>query len=76
MSWEHTKYDAVCEACGRKGFVIRSSDDWGRFATSYEGFDNVSPDATAVGRKRADARDSSPKCACGSTAVRQGAWVK
>ncbi len=38
MSWEHHYYEATCRQCGAKGFKIRSSDDWGRSETSWEGF--------------------------------------
>ncbi len=75
MSWEHDKYEATCDHCGHKGFVTHSSDDWGRSEISYEGFQNIEPSATAVGRKRASARDHSPRCACGSTSITRGAYV-
>ena len=29
MSWEYSKYEAVCEQCGRQGLCIEGSDDWG-----------------------------------------------
>ena len=35
MSWEYTKYEAVCEACGRSGLCIEGSDDWGRSSTRW-----------------------------------------
>src|SRR5690349_858650 len=73
MSWEHEKYEAICSNCGRKGFVIQSSDDWGRFATRYEGFENLEPHPTAVARKRASSESFSPRCPCGSTSVVRGA---
>lgn len=76
MSWDSNKYEARCTACGRTGFVIRSSDDWGRSATAYVGFTNVPPNATAVGRKRADARDMSGLCECGSALIEQGRFVE
>ena len=69
MSWEHTRYAARCEACGHVGVCIRSSDDWGRSATSWEGFASKEPDNTAVGRKRVGSRDMSPACACGDTRI-------
>lgn len=75
MSWEHDKYEAQCRSCGRKGFVILSSDDWGRTAIAWEGFRNKAPDSTAVARKRASQRDSSPVCECGSTDVVRGEYV-
>jgi hypothetical protein len=76
MSWEHSKYEARCTACGKKGLVIRSSDDWGRSSTKYVGFENERPDATAVGRKRADARDNSGRCDCGSGSIDLGAFIE
>jgi len=71
MSWEHERYEVVCESCGHRGVVTESSDDWGRSARSYEGFDNVAPSTTAVGRRRSDSRQSSPLCRCGSRSVRR-----
>lgn len=72
MGWEHDRYEAVCENCGHRGVVVESSDDWGRFARRYEGFGNVEPSATAVGRRRSDARQLSPLCDCGSRSVARG----
>ena len=72
MSWDHDKYHATCQACGREGFVIESSDDWGRAAREYVGFENLAPDPTAVGRKRQDARQQSGRCACGNSSIRRG----
>ena len=69
------KYEAQCRTCGRKGFVIEASDDWGRSETTWEGFDNEPPDPTAVGRKRVDARDLTPVCQCGSKSVARGAYI-
>jgi hypothetical protein len=75
VSWDDTRYEATCQQCGRAGFVTRSSDDWGRSRTNYEGFENLPPDINDVARKRADARESRPRCSCGSTSVIQGAQV-
>jgi hypothetical protein len=72
MSWEYFTYEAFCEQCGREGFCVEGSDDWGRSSTSWGGFENLPPHPTAVARKRADARDMSPVCACGSTKIRIG----
>lgn len=72
MGWEHDRYEARCADCGRSGVVIESSDDWGRFARRYEGFDNIEPDHNAVGRMRQDRRQMDPKCACGSTKIQKG----
>ena len=72
MSWEHTRYKARCEACGREGVCIRSDDDWNRSATSWEGFNSKPPDPTAVGMKRVDARDLVGVCTCGSTQIAVG----
>lgn len=76
MSWEYSKYEAVCESCGHEGVCIRGSDDWGRSSTSWEGFQNHPPNSTAVGRKRADSRDMEPVCSCGGTSIRIGAQIK
>lgn len=51
MSWEHDHYEATCDGCGRKGVVIRSSDDWNRSRTRYVGFENVEPSPTAIGHR-------------------------
>jgi hypothetical protein len=75
MSWEHWEYEARCSKCGRRGFVIESSDDWGRTAASYEGFESIAPDPIAVGRKRVSSRDYSPRCSCGSTHIIRGPTV-
>lgn len=72
MGWEHDRYEAVWEECGHRGIVVESSDSWGRFARRYEGFGNVDPSPTAIGRRRSDARQSSPLCDCGSSAVTRG----
>jgi hypothetical protein len=72
MSWEHERYHASCAACGHEGIVIESSDDWGRSARQYEGFDNIGADLTAVGRKRQDIRQNSAQCHCGSTSIIRG----
>jgi len=61
MSWEHDHYKATCAGCGHEGECIKSSDDWNRFSTSYVGFSNDEPNATAVARKRVDSRDSKPR---------------
>lgn len=76
MSWEHLKYEAVCAKCGHNGFIIHSSDDWGRSETSYEGFENALPNNYEVGRKRVGPRDMQPRCKCGSTDIRQGELIK
>jgi hypothetical protein len=72
MSWDHERYAATCADCGKTGIVIESSDDWGREARRYEGFENVEPHATAVGRKRQDARQMNAKCSCGSSNILVG----
>ena len=76
MSWEHIKYKATCDGCGHEGVRIDSSDDWGGSKTAWEGFNNVAPDTTAVGRKRAGAGDMRPKCPnCGGTAISRGDYL-
>jgi hypothetical protein len=72
MGWEHDHYHATCAVCGRTGTVVVSSDDWGRNARRYEGFDNVDPSSTEVGRARQDRREMNGRCACGSTKITQG----
>lgn len=73
MSWEYDRYTATCLGCGHIGVVIVGSDDWGRFSTDYEGFDTTPPSPTAVGRKRADARQSVARCRCGGSSIERGA---
>lgn len=71
MGWDHTKYEAHCENCGKKGFSIESMDDWNRTATKWIGFDTKPPDGHEVARKRVGARDLKPVCdCCKSRAVR------
>jgi hypothetical protein len=72
MSWDHTKYEACCESCGKKGFCIESMDDWNRTATEWIGFDTKQPDAYEVTRKRVGARDLQPVCDCGKSRVVRG----
>ena len=72
MGWDHESYSAQCADCGRVGVVDESSDDWGRQARRYAGFDNVEPDQNAVGRMRQDRRQMNGKCACGSTNIVRG----
>ena len=52
MGWEYFRYEAKREDCGHEGVCIQEDDDWGRSSTSWEGFDNVAPDANAVYRNR------------------------
>src|SRR5690349_11300813 len=40
MSWEYSKYEAYCEACGREGVCVEGSDDWGRSLMPWRGFGN------------------------------------
>lgn len=72
MSWDREKYEARCRVCGATGYCIKADDDWGRSSTTWVGFENVAPSADAVGRKRADARDNTGRCACGSSEVEVG----
>ena len=74
--WEHDRYEAACGNCGKTGTVIISSDDWGRNARSYEGFENVDPAGTAVGRMRQDRSEMNGRCAYGSTSIIKGAFVR
>jgi hypothetical protein len=75
MGWEHDRYEATCGDCGKAGVVIISSDDWGRSARRFEGFENVEPATTAVGRVRQDRREMNGRCSCGSNSVVQGAAI-
>ena len=75
MGWDRTKYEAVCADCGKTGYVIKADDDWGRSETTWIGFENRSPDPTAVARKRTDARDSTPVCQCGSSKITVGSML-
>lgn len=72
MGWERERFHATCAECGKTGTVVISSDDWGRSERRYEGFANVEPSATAIGRARQDRREMNGRCACGSTSIRQG----
>ena len=73
MGWEHDRFAARCTDCGATGIIDESSDDWGRNELRYEGFENVDPAATAVGRQRQDRRAMNGRCRCGSTAIEKGA---
>lgn len=75
MSWEYSKSEAQCQDCGKKGVCIEGSDDWGRHSTQWEGFRNVPPHPTAVGRKRAGPDDMRPRCHCGSTKIAVGKYI-
>ncbi len=71
MSWDHNYYEATCKNCGKTGFRIESSDDWGRSEISWEGFapDTDFPQyAYLVGRRRIDPNHYA-KCSCGSTDI-------
>ena len=76
MSWEHSKYEAICETCGHRGFCVKGSDDWGRSSTTWEDFENRPPHPNAVARKRADSRDMEPVCICGGTKIRIGNHIE
>lgn len=76
MSWEYSKYEAICENCGRSGFCIQGSDDWGRSSTAWEGFDSRPPNPTAVARRRVDSRDMVAVCTCGGTVIRIGKLIE
>jgi hypothetical protein len=69
MSWEHKKYQAFCENCGRTGFCIKASDDWGRSATSWIGFDNKPPNPHEVARKKISGDDYEAVCNCDKSKV-------
>lgn len=75
MSWDHDTYKAKCRKCGYEGTCTVSSDDWGRSKTSWDGFQNVAPSATAVARMRVSAGDARPICACGSSDIERGALI-
>lgn len=76
MGWDHDHYQATCEECGRTGTVTISSDDWGRSARRYEGFENIEPSSTAVGRRRQDRRELDGRCVCGSTRIIRGDLIR
>lgn len=75
MGWQHDRYRATCAICGRAGIVIVSSDDWGRSARRYEGFENVEPSSTAIGQFRQDRREMNGRCACGGNDIKQGGLI-
>ena len=72
MSWQHSKYQARCENCGEEGFCIKSSDDWNRSKTPWEGFENKRPNPILVDRGRVGVDDYDPVCSCGNTKVVKG----
>lgn len=72
MGWDRERYEAICKQCGKSGVVIESSDEWGRYARHYEGFENLEPDVNAVGRLRQDRRQMHGRCTCGSTSIVTG----
>jgi hypothetical protein len=72
MSWDYSKYEAICRDCGRKGVCIRGSDDWGRTARRWEGFENHEPPRMLVIRKIVSSRHMMPVCACGSSNISVG----
>jgi hypothetical protein len=76
MSWEYSKYEALCENCGRTGFCIQGSDDWNRSSTTWEGFNSTEPSASSVARKRLDSRDRQGKCECGSSDITVGRLIE
>lgn len=57
---------AKCDECGHEGKRIQKIDDWMRSSTYWEGFDNVPPNPTAIGRMRVSQNDCRPVCQCGS----------
>lgn len=68
MSWEHTRYRAICNTCGHEGVRVDSMDDWNRTETRFEGFNQVIADPTMVARKRISS--GSPRCPnCGGTSI-------
>lgn len=75
MSWDDTRYKATCNFCGTTGVCIKSSDDWNRSRTKWEGFQEVPPDPIAVYMKKVDARDMRGVCKCGSTNIVLGALL-
>jgi hypothetical protein len=76
MSWEYSKYKAICEDCGKQGYCIRGSDDWFRSSTTWEGFEERSVGAQEIARKRADSRDKRAICSCGSSKISLGELVE
>lgn len=75
MSWDRSKYEAKCDHCGKEGFCIRGSNDWGGTSTDWEGFDNVPPNAYEVGRKKAGPLDHQPRCKCGKGEIVLGKYL-
>ncbi|MHB8345994.1 MAG: hypothetical protein ACYDHM_02225 [Acidiferrobacterales bacterium] len=74
MSSERCYYEATCKKCGRKGFRIDSSDDWGRSEVSWEGFrpfTDFPRHDYLVGRKKIDPNEFAA-CECGSTDIEVG----
>ena len=74
MSWDYSRYEAHCEDCGKEGFRINGSDDWGNSSTTWEGFETQSPSDYEVVRKRIGP-DELAKCFCGSSRVVVGKLV-
>lgn len=74
MSWDHCYYEAICAKCGKKGYKISSSDDWGRTEISWEGFQSYTSFPRyeyLVGRGKIDP-NAFAICACGSTDIEVG----
>jgi hypothetical protein len=68
MSWDRIRYRAVCDGCGQEGVRVEATDDWNRTETTFEGFYQGMPDATALARKRISS--GSPRCpVCGGTSI-------
>ena len=77
MSWDHWYYEATCKKCGKMGFQIRSSDDWGRSEISWEGFQpftDFPQHNYLVGRHKID-QNQYAICECGSTDIDIGDQV-
>ena len=41
MSWEHDHYKVTCKKCRSEGRLHVASDDWNRFESHWEGFDEI-----------------------------------
>lgn len=72
MSCQHVTRKAVCKDCGHQGECVESADDWNRSRTRWVGFQEVPPSDMAIYRKRYDADDRLPVCACGSRDISVG----
>ncbi|VVO78958.1 hypothetical protein PS870_01688 [Pseudomonas fluorescens] len=67
MSWDESRYRAICRDCGHEGVQVSRSDDWGRTEALWEGFNTTPANDYELHRKHSD--EQAPICKCGSRNV-------